>query len=50
MFASLWKAALLSAAAVQTVAGLTMGGKPGMMFRPELNKRALQEIVTYDPV
>ena len=50
LFSRLVQAALLSAGAVQNAAALAIGNKPNMMFRPELNKRALQDIVTYDEV
>ena len=49
LFSRLVQAAILSAGVVQNAAAMAIGGKP-KMFRPELNKRALQDIVTYDEV
>ena len=50
LFGRLAQSALLAVAAVQNVAAYAVGGKPNAMFRPEMNKRALQDIVTYDQV
>lgn len=47
LFGKLCKAALLSAAAVQSAAALAIGGKPNLMIR---DSDSLQDIVTWDEV
>lgn len=47
LFGKLCRAALLSAAAVQSVTALAIGGKPNLMIR---DSDSLQDIVTWDEV
>lgn len=50
LFGKLCRAALLSVAAVQQTAALTMGGKPNIMVREAYKRAPLQDIVTWDEV
>ncbi|KAI7515484.1 hypothetical protein KC316_g21468, partial [Hortaea werneckii] len=48
LFGKLCKAALLSAAAVQSATALAIGGKPNLMIRDSYKREPLQDIVTWD--
>lgn len=50
LFGKLCKAALLSAAAVQSATALAIGGKPNLMIRDSYKREPLQDIVTWDEV